>query len=66
MIDRTTKIILMIIALGLLANALTPLLRPIPVAAQNSPFACTGTFKVNPWGTTATSIGGYDIDLKCH
>lgn len=34
MIDRTTKILLIVIALGLWANAMMPLFRPHPVAAQ--------------------------------
>ena len=65
MIDRTTKIILTMIALGLMANAITPLLRPIPVAAQGSPFSCSGKINVNPWGPTEPSIGGYKVDLDC-
>ena len=36
MTDRTTKTLLALIALGLWANALIPLFRPMPVAAQDS------------------------------
>jgi len=34
--DKTTKLLLLGIALGLWANALLPLLRPVAVAAQES------------------------------
>ena len=65
MIDRTTKIILGVIAFGLLANAIAPLLHPIPVAAQKSSFSCSGKINVNAWGTDKPSIGGYNVSLDC-
>jgi hypothetical protein len=36
MIDKTTKILLILIALGLWANAVLPLIRPHAVAAQSA------------------------------
>jgi hypothetical protein len=35
MTDKTTKLLLLVIALGLWANALIPLIHPKPVAAQS-------------------------------
>lgn len=37
--DRTTKLLLALIALGLFMNALNPWLMPMPVAAQNQDIA---------------------------
>jgi hypothetical protein len=65
MTDRTTKILLVVIALGLFANALALLLRPAPASAQNS-FSCTGELRANAWGGTTASIGGYGVDVKCN
>jgi hypothetical protein len=63
-IDSFTKLLLALIALGLFANALSPLLRPKPVRAANST-TCKGTLKANAWGGTEASIGGYDVDVTC-
>jgi hypothetical protein len=63
-IDKTTKIVLVLLALGLWLNAVAPLLRPRKVSAE-SPFKCTGDIKVNAWGATAASIGGYNVTLNC-
>lgn len=38
MIDRTTKILLVAITLGLWANVLAPVVRPTPANADNSEF----------------------------
>lgn len=62
--DTATKIILGAIALGLFANALEPLLRPLPVKAGSS-FSCTGTLTANAWGGTTSSIGGYGVKVDC-
>lgn len=62
MTDRTTKILLALIALGLLANAITPLLRPAPVAAADS-FSCDGKLDASPFGVTYP--GGYSINIDC-
>jgi hypothetical protein len=64
-IDRTTKAILIAIALGLFANAATPLVRPTTAHAQTGSH-CTGTLHVNAWGATEPSIGGYNIDVNCN
>jgi hypothetical protein len=62
--DRTTKFLLAAIALGLWLSILMPALRPVPVKAA-SDMNCKGEILVNAWGTTATSIGGYKVSLKC-
>lgn len=36
--DRTTKVLLLLIALGLWVNALAPMFRPAPVAAAHPDF----------------------------
>jgi hypothetical protein len=66
MIDRATKVILAVIAFGLLANALTPLVRPVSVAAAGGSLSCRGELKANAWGGTAATIGGYEVALDCH
>jgi hypothetical protein len=63
-LDTTTKLLLLIIALGLWLVALTPLFHPTTASASGNTH-CTGTVKVNPWGSAAPSIGGWDVDLKC-
>jgi len=62
MIDRTTKMILVAIAIGLFANAITPLLRPAHVAAADS-FSCEGKLDASPSGVTYP--GGYSIKMDC-
>jgi hypothetical protein len=64
MIDRCTKILLVLIALGLFANAIAPFGRPLPVRAADS-FKCEGELKANAWGGTEATIGGYKVDLSC-
>jgi hypothetical protein len=64
MIDRTTKIILIALALGLFANAIVPLVRPTVTSAAGGSH-CTGTIKANAWGGTEPSIGGYQVDVNC-
>jgi hypothetical protein len=64
MADRSTKIILLLIAIGLWINALIPLFRPRVVSAQKS-FACKGELKANAWGGTAANIGGYTVKMDC-
>ena len=64
MIDRTTKIVLAFIALGLWLNAISPMLHPKKVSAEGR-LDCKGTVKVNVYGATEAQIGGYDVDLKC-
>jgi hypothetical protein len=66
MIDTTTKVILAMIALGLFANAVAPLLHPVPVSAQrSSSFSCSGKINVNAWGSDKPTIGGYNVNLDC-
>lgn len=62
--DKTTKVILAAIALGLLLNAVTPLTHPRSVQADG-PFTCSGEIKVNAWGASEPSIGGYKVSLDC-
>jgi hypothetical protein len=63
-IDRTTKLLLLLIGLGLVANILVPLLRPSRISAASS-FACKGELKANAWGGTTATIGGYNVDVTC-
>lgn len=62
MIDRTTKTILAAIALGLFANAVTPMLRPTPVAAQD-PLNCTG--ELLPNSKSDEVVTGWALSVKC-
>lgn len=59
--DRVTKILLALIALGLFANTFW---KPTQVRASGN-LKCTGSVKVNPWGTSEPTIGGYNIDVTC-
>ena len=63
-IDRSTKAVLILIAVGLWLNAIAPLIHSTPVRASES-FSCNGEVKVNAFGATEPSIGGYKVDLKC-
>jgi hypothetical protein len=63
-VDGSTKLLLVLIALGLWANALAPLFRPKTVRASSSA-TCTGTLKANAWGGEKASIGGYNVDISC-
>lgn len=62
--DKTTKIILAMIALGLLLNAFTPLMRPRSVRADG-PLNCSGEINVSPFGATTPTTGGYEVSLNC-
>ena len=62
--DRTTKVLLLLIAVGLWVSALAPLLRPKTIRAASST-TCTGTLKANAWGGGTANIGGYDVDVSC-
>jgi hypothetical protein len=62
--DKTSKLILAAIAVGLFANAISPLLHPARVSAQSS-FKCSGELKANAWGGIESMIGGYAVELSC-
>lgn len=62
--DRPIKLLLGLIALGLWANALGPLVHSTTVKASSSTH-CTGTLKANAWGGEKATIGGYDVDVSC-
>jgi hypothetical protein len=62
--DRSAKLLLILIALGLWVNALAPLFRSTTVRASSSTH-CTGTLKANAWGGEKATIGGYDVDVNC-
>jgi hypothetical protein len=62
--DRTTKFLLAVIAVALWLDFLAPMFRPAPVKASGN-MSCTGAIKVNAFGATATSIGGYNVNLQC-
>jgi hypothetical protein len=63
--DKTTKLPLAVIALGLWLNAFVPLLRPARTVKASESFKCTGDLKANAWGGTEASIGGYRVDISC-
>jgi hypothetical protein len=64
-IDRTTKLLLLLVAVGLWINVLVSLFRsPATVKASES-VHCKGTLTANAWGGTEATIGGYDVDLNC-
>ena len=63
-LDLYTKVVLTIIASCLIA--LTVRLGHLePVARAQTSFKCTGELKANAWGGTASSIGGYKVDVNC-
>jgi hypothetical protein len=64
MIDRTTKALLTIIAIGLFANVVEPLVYPRPVAAERD-VTCKGELTANAFGGEKAIIGGYDVKLTC-
>ena len=64
MIDRTTKMLLALIVLGLFANAAVPFLHPHAVKA-GSDLTCSGALKANAYGGTEATIGGYELHLSC-
>lgn len=64
MTDRTVKLLLLAIALGLWANIAVSLIRPVAASAQ-SEISCDGTLKANAFGGIEPSIGGYKISMKC-
>jgi hypothetical protein len=64
MADRTTKLLLLLIALAIFANTVVSLIRPVGARAAD-PFTCDGTFKVNAFGATQPTVGGYKAELNC-
>jgi hypothetical protein len=64
--DRTTKLLLAIIALGLWLNAMAPVFRTQRIVRAADKLTCKGELKANAWGGTAATIGGYDVDVTCH
>jgi hypothetical protein len=64
MTDRTTKLLLLLIALAIFANTVVSLTRPVRARAADS-FSCDGTLKANAYGGTQATIGGYKVDIDC-
>lgn len=64
MIDKTTKLLLLALALGLWANVMISLFRPPTTSAQAS-YNCTGDLKANTYGGDTATKGGYVVDVKC-
>ncbi len=62
--DKTTKILLALIALGLWFNAMAPLFHPTPVVRAADKVTCEGKLKASAYGTT-TYPGGYDFEVTC-
>lgn len=63
--DKTTKMLLALIALGLLFNVIAPLFSSVRGVRAAGRVTCTGTLKASPFGATAFP-GGYDVDVTCH
>lgn len=64
-LDRTTKLLLLLIALGLWLNALTPLFYPVTARAETDSH-CTGSITTNSLGGTQPTVGDYAVDVTCH
>jgi len=80
MTDRTTKALLVAIALGLWMNVATQWVKPAVVHAQDdsrivnllqsinsqlSSFHCKGELKTSVWGAATAGVGGYEVDVTC-
>jgi hypothetical protein len=63
-IDRTTKILLLLVVLGLCANVLTSFFRPITVVRAADQVSCKGKLKASPFGVIYP--GGYDVEISCN
>lgn len=63
--DKTIKLLLLLIALAIFCNAIALLIHPAHTSAMES-FTCDGTLKANAYGGTEATIGGYNVDLRCH
>jgi hypothetical protein len=63
--DKTTKMLLVLIALGLWFNALAPMFRSARVVRAAEKITCDGKLKASAFGATAFP-GGYDVDVTCH
>ncbi len=63
--DRTTKLLLALIAVGLWLNAVALLFHPVRAVRASGKITCDGKLKANAWGGTEASIGGYDVDVTC-
>lgn len=64
--DKTTKMLLALIALGLWLNAIAPMFRAQRTVRAADKLTCKGELKANAWGGAAATIGGYDVDVTCH
>ena len=60
--DRTTKLLLGVIAAALSANVLLQLMQPHPTRAAQS-FSCSGKLDASSLGVEWP--GGYDIKVDC-
>lgn len=63
--DKTLKIILLFIALGLFANAVSPLIQPRTAQAADDSFHCSGDLTAKAMGGTQGVVGGYNVDVTC-
>jgi hypothetical protein len=61
--DRTTKVLLALIAIGLWLNAVAPFF-PVRAVRASSKITCDGKLKTSAFGATAFP-GGYDVDVTC-
>ncbi len=63
--DKTTKVLLVFIGMGLWLNALLPVLRPAHMVKASSSYSCSGKLKASAFGATEAMVGGYDVDVTC-
>jgi hypothetical protein len=63
--DRTTKLILGVIAVGLWVNAILPMFRPTRTLKASTSFKCSGQLKAKEFGATVANGGGYYVDVTC-
>jgi hypothetical protein len=63
--DRTTKLLLALIALGLWLNVVAPLFHQTRVVRAADKITCDGKLKASAFGATEFP-GGYDVDVTCH
>ena len=63
-IDKTTKLLLALIALGLWLHVVAPLFHPARVVRASDKITCEGKLKASAFGATEFP-GGYDVDVTC-
>ena len=63
--DRTTKLLLLLVVVGLWTNVLVSLFRSPPTVKASESVHCKGTLTANAYRATEATIGSYHVDLNC-